>query len=139
MLSDKMRKVIAIISLVFMAVFTVCLPIYFAKPKAWDGRVATITLYSGIVGIMFFFLIWLDNKARSRHKKMQEFIAKEKEEFDKNNSGSMLAPSTINSDNNTNNQSTESVNKSNQPSQKMVSKNSNQPKGKNDLSDKDLA
>ena len=138
MLNKKLKRIIAIIGLVFMAVFTVCLPVYFAKPNAWSGRVGQITLYCGLVGISFYFLIWLDNKQISRKQREEEFIKKQNEEFKKMQSenGDAISPNQISSVNANNLSEKTCVN----PTHKSVSQvlDNKEKKGKNELGDNDL-
>ncbi len=84
MLGKTIKRVIAIIGLALIGVFTVVLPIYLAKPDIWEGRIGIIAMYTGIFGVLFFLIIWLDNKAVSRKRRLDELSAAARAEYEKN-------------------------------------------------------
>ena len=56
-MSDKTKKILAIIALVFVGIFTVAFVVFLVDPYMFGGVVAYITLVSGVVGIGLFFVI----------------------------------------------------------------------------------
>lgn len=137
MIGKTTRKIVAIIGLILICVFTVTLPIYLAKPDIWSGRIATVALYSGIFGVLFFFIIWLDNKAIKQKQDYDEMRAKGREEYEKNKKNARASETS---------KSNESASESNVDCQKNgdtfqqnCDKNPTKKLGKNDLSDDDLA
>ncbi|MBQ4049130.1 MAG: hypothetical protein IJD07_00550 [Clostridia bacterium] len=137
MIGKTTRKIVAIIGLILICVFTVTLPIYLAKPDIWSGRIATVALYSGIFGVLFFFIIWLDNKAIKQKQDYDEIRAKGREEYEKNKKRAQPCETdesqrfaTTNKGDCQKDDGTPSQNCDKKPTKKL---------GKNDLSDDDLA
>ena len=58
-MSKKLKKIIAIIALVFMALFTVSLILTFYDRTLFNGAIGFFTLFTGGVGIALFFTIKL--------------------------------------------------------------------------------
>ena len=58
-MSKKLRRIIAIIALVFMAVFTVSLVAYFVDKTLLNGAIGFLTLFSGGIGLALFLVIWM--------------------------------------------------------------------------------
>lgn len=56
----------AIVALVFMAIFTVSLVLCFAMPTALNHGFGYITLFSGFVGIAVFIVIKLSDRAETK-------------------------------------------------------------------------
>ena len=137
MIGKITRKVVAIIGLILICVFTVTLPIYLANPDIWEGRIATVALYSGIFGVLFFFIIWLDNKAIKQKQEYDEIRAKGREEYEKNKKKEQSAQPqelSLQEDKQKHN-----CQKNDDTSQQNCDKKSLQKPGKNDLSENDLA
>lgn len=72
MLGGKFKKAVAITGLVFMLAFVAVLPVYLANPKIWSGRVGLIALFTGIIGLICFFIIWMDKRASKREERLRE-------------------------------------------------------------------
>lgn len=66
--NKKLRRVLAIVALVFMAIFTVTLVITFYDPKLYHGAFSYAALISGLLGIGLFLIV--------------RFLLKEKEKPD---------------------------------------------------------
>ncbi len=58
-MSKKLKRIIAIIALVFMAVFTVSLVAYLVDKTLLNGAIGFLTLFSGGIGIALFLVIWM--------------------------------------------------------------------------------
>lgn len=63
-MKDRTRKIIAWIGLAFAAIFTVSLILYLFSPDMWGGKVGYVALASFIVTVVFWCLIYFDNKER---------------------------------------------------------------------------
>ena len=137
MIGKTTRKIVAIIGLILICVFTVTLPMYLAKPDIWSGRIATIALYSGIFGVLFFFIIWLDNKAIKQKQDYDEMRAKGREEYEKNKKGDQASAADKSQTSVT--ASNVCCQKNEGTSQQNCDKKHTKGLGKNDLSDDDLA
>ncbi len=58
-MSKKLKRIIAIIALVFVAVFTVSLIAYFIDKTLLNGAIGFLTMFSGGIGLALFLVIWL--------------------------------------------------------------------------------
>lgn len=58
-MNKKLRRVIAIIALVFMAIFSVSLVAYFVDRTLLSGMIGIITLFSGGIGLALFLVVWM--------------------------------------------------------------------------------
>ncbi|MDR2202514.1 MAG: hypothetical protein LBP26_07170 [Clostridiales bacterium] len=56
-MSTKAKRILAIIALGFMAVFTVSFVAFLIDPKMLNGVIAFVALFSGVFGIGLFFVI----------------------------------------------------------------------------------
>ena len=83
MLGGKFKKAVAITGLVFMVVFVAVLPVYLANPKIWSGRVGLIALFTGIIGLICFFIIWMDKRALKREERLRAAKREAEEAADK--------------------------------------------------------
>lgn len=68
-MSKKTKQVIAIVALVFMAVFTVTFVLWLAAPKLWNGQFGWWALVSGCAGVGLFLLVKL---VKTPEEKSQE-------------------------------------------------------------------
>lgn len=66
-MSDKTKRALARIALVFMAVFTVFFIVFLTKPDLWNGAAAFIALFSGIPGIGLFLFIKFFERSKSEN------------------------------------------------------------------------
>ena len=57
MSGNKTRRILAIIALVFMAIFSVTLVLTFVSPDMWNGAVAYAALVSGLLGVGLFLVL----------------------------------------------------------------------------------
>lgn len=57
MKEKKLRRILAIVALVFMAIFTVTLIITFVNPKLLNGAFGYAALISGLLGIGLFLIV----------------------------------------------------------------------------------
>ena len=55
--NNKLRRVLAIVALVFMAIFTVTFVITLVSPKLYHGAFSYAALVSGLLGIGLFLVI----------------------------------------------------------------------------------
>lgn len=62
----------AIVSLVFMALFVVSLTVTMANPKLLNGNIGFVALFTGFVGIGIFISIWLSDRAAKRRDDASE-------------------------------------------------------------------
>ena len=58
-MNKKLRRIIAIIALVFMAIFSVSLVAYFVDRTLLSGMIGIITLFSGGIGLALFLVVWM--------------------------------------------------------------------------------
>ena len=56
-MNDKTKRILAIIALVFMGVFTVAFVAFLINPKMLGGVVAFVALFSGVIGVGLFLVI----------------------------------------------------------------------------------
>ncbi len=56
-MNNKLNRILSIVALVFMGIFTVALILFFIDPYMAGGVIAMITLVSGFFGIGLFFTI----------------------------------------------------------------------------------
>ncbi len=54
---NKTRRILAIIALFFMAIFSVTLVLTFVSPDMWNGAVAYAALVSGLLGAGLFLVL----------------------------------------------------------------------------------
>ena len=71
-MNGKLRRVIAIIALVFMAIFSVSLVLYLLDKTLFNGAIGIFTLFFGGVGIALFVVLKLSRD------NIQEIIDKAK-------------------------------------------------------------
>ncbi len=67
-MKDKTRRIVAWIGLIFAAMFTVAMIVYLFSPKLWDGKVGYVALAAFIVTVVFWCLIYFDNKERKERE-----------------------------------------------------------------------
>lgn len=56
-MKEKVRKILAVVGLVFVAIFSIALALFFANPNMFDGLLAFVCLVSGFVGLSCFLII----------------------------------------------------------------------------------
>lgn len=71
-MSDTARRVIAIIALVFVAVFTVTMLLGIGFPDLLKGQIGNIALVSGGLGLPLWFILYLDNKKKKANEQITE-------------------------------------------------------------------
>ena len=54
---NKTRRILAVIALVFMAIFSVTLVLTFVSPGMWNVAVAYAALVSGLLGVGLFLVL----------------------------------------------------------------------------------
>lgn len=73
--TNKTRRILAVIALVFMAIFSVTLVMTFVSPGMWNGAVGYMALISGLLGIGLFLVIRFvlkDETAKTEDSKAEE-------------------------------------------------------------------
>ena len=65
-MNRKFRKAMAIVSLIFMALFTVALILSLVNPKMFNGSIGYIALFTGFIGLSVFFVIKLSDKSTAK-------------------------------------------------------------------------
>ncbi len=65
-MNKKLKKAMAIVALIFMAIFTVSLVLCLALPTALNHGFGYITLFTGFVGISVFVVIKLSERAETK-------------------------------------------------------------------------
>ncbi len=85
-MNDKLRRIIAIIALIFMSLFTILLIIYlFDKDKTLlNGAVGDLVIWTGAIGLLLSLVMWLSRAFPSQQIKDEERerLYKEAEEMD---------------------------------------------------------
>lgn len=56
----------AIVSLIFMALFSVALILSLVNPKMFNGSIGYIALFTGFIGLSVFFVIKLSDKSTAK-------------------------------------------------------------------------
>lgn len=71
-MNPKLKKIIAIIGLVFMIIFSISFVVYLIKPEAYNGRLLHLTLISLGMGLLMFSFIYFTGGFPSQQNKEQE-------------------------------------------------------------------
>lgn len=80
-MNKKSLRIIAIIGLAFMGIFTVSFIMFLVNPNMWNGVVAFIALFSGVFGAGIFFLV-MHYKKKLTEKENEEKDDGDEEEAD---------------------------------------------------------
>ncbi len=88
-MNPKLKKIIAIIGLIFMGLFTVSFIVFLVDPTALYGRILYLALLTFGVGLLMFLIIYFNNGFPSQQNKAQE-MQKLKEEYLKKQEESQL-------------------------------------------------
>ena len=70
-MSEKARRIIAIIALVFMGIFSISIVLYLLDKNMLGGVVALVTLISGGIGFFLFLMVKL-MKGKDNYDEIQE-------------------------------------------------------------------
>lgn len=86
-MNKKLLRVLAILGLVFMGIFTVAGICTLIDRTLLSGQITTLTISSLTLGLVFFAVIWLNKRAEQKneqyereHKMREEMAAAEAEE-----------------------------------------------------------
>lgn len=71
-MNEKLKRAVAIIALIFMAVFTVSLILYLIDKNMLNGAVGDMALWSGGFGLLLWLVLWLSRAFPSQQVKDEE-------------------------------------------------------------------
>ena len=71
-MNKKLRKAVAIISLVFMGLFVVSLVLCLIDIGMLNGSIGFVALFTGFIGISLFFVLHFNDKADKRNEEARK-------------------------------------------------------------------
>ncbi|MBR2967452.1 MAG: hypothetical protein IKC35_01580 [Clostridia bacterium] len=71
-MNDKLKRVVAIIALVFIGIFTVSLIMYLIDSTMLNGAIGDLTIWSGGIGLMLWLVLYISRSFPSQQVKDEE-------------------------------------------------------------------
>ena len=82
-MNEKLKRVIAIIALVFIGIFSVAFVAYLLNATLFNGAIGYCALFFGGVGIALYFVLWISTRGeRGQAQNPSEDSEEEEKEAD---------------------------------------------------------
>ena len=66
-MSDKVRRIIAIIALVFVGLFSVAFVMYLYDSALFNGAIGYVALFTGGIGLALFLVVYFSRKSTLKY------------------------------------------------------------------------
>ncbi len=71
-MNDKLKRVVAIIALVLVVIFSISFIVYLFDDSLLNGAIGDIAIWSGCFGLLLFAVLWISHSFPSQQVKDEE-------------------------------------------------------------------